>query len=89
VLHHIIAPATGLPAGGRWRTASVVAASCVDANIASTAAIVMGERAAAWLQANRLQSRLVDRDGSVHRLSGWPLPEPLQSSNPKHPLNDF
>jgi FAD:protein FMN transferase len=89
VLHHIIDPATGLPAGGRWRTASVVAASCVDANIASTAAIVMGERAAAWLQANRLPSRLVDRDGSVHRLSGWPLPEPVRISNPKHPLNDF
>jgi len=89
VLHHIIDPATGLPAAGRWRTASVVAASCVDANIASTAAIVMGERAAAWLQANGLQSRLVDREGDIHRLSGWPAPEPVENGNPKHPLNDF
>jgi thiamine biosynthesis lipoprotein ApbE len=89
VLHHIIDPATGLPASGPWRTASVVAASCVDANIASTAAIVMGERAVAWLEANGLQSRLVDRDGNVHRVSGWPLPEPVQDSNPKHLLNDF
>ena len=41
-LHHIIDPATGLPAIGPWRTVSVVAGSCVDANIAATAAIVRG-----------------------------------------------
>jgi len=71
-LHHIIDPSTGLPVVGRWRTASVVAASCVDANIASTAAIVKGESAIPWLAANGLQARLVDRDGGVHRVSGWP-----------------
>jgi thiamine biosynthesis lipoprotein len=75
VLHHIIDPATGLPADGPWRTASVVAATCVDANIASTAAIVMGESALPWLVANRLPARLVDRHGTVHRIAGWPAPE--------------
>lgn len=74
VLHHIIDPATGLPAGGPWRTASVIAATCVDANIASTAAIVMGESAVEWLAKHRLPARLVDRDGTVHRVSGWPEP---------------
>ena len=44
-LHHIIVPATGLPADSCWRAASVAAASCVDANIASTAAILRGRRA--------------------------------------------
>ena len=73
-LHHIIDPATGLPAEGPWRTVTVVAGSCVDANIASTAAIVMGESAINWLAANRLPARLVDRDGNVYRISGWPLP---------------
>ncbi|HXC78729.1 MAG TPA: FAD:protein FMN transferase [Candidatus Acidoferrum sp.] len=73
-LHHIIDPATGLPSDGPWRTATVVAASCVDANIASTAAIVMGQAAVGWLEAERLPARLVDRAGSVHRLSGWPKP---------------
>jgi thiamine biosynthesis lipoprotein len=76
VLHHIIDPSTGTPAAGPWRTASVVAASCVDANIASTAAIVMGEAAIPWLEANKLAARLVDRDGIVHRLAGWPAPPP-------------
>jgi thiamine biosynthesis lipoprotein len=89
VLHHIIDPATGRPAGGRWRTVSVVAATCVDANIASTAAIVMGERAVPWLDAHRLPGRLVDRVGNVHRVSGWPLPEYGNGANPKHLPNDF
>ena len=74
VLHHIIDPATGLPAAGPWRTVTVVAGSCVDANIASTAAIVMGEAAAGWLDEHSLPARLVGRDGAVHRTSQWPSP---------------
>jgi len=74
VLHHIIDPATGLPADSCWRTASVVAGSCVDANIASTAAIVMGRKAPSWLEANGLAARLVDLKGGVHRVAGWPAP---------------
>ena len=74
VLHHIIDPATGLPANSCWRTASVIAATCVDANIASTAAIVLGRKAVSWLEANRLPGRLVDLEGSVHRVAGWPSP---------------
>jgi FAD:protein FMN transferase len=73
-LHHIIDPTTGLPSEGPWRTATVVAGTCVDANIASTAAIVMGAAAVRWLDAHRLPARLVDRGGSVHRVSGWPAP---------------
>lgn len=73
-LHHIIDPATGLPSDGPWRTATVVAGTCVDANIASTAAIVKGRAAIRWLEANRLPARLIDREGTVHRLSGWPTP---------------
>jgi thiamine biosynthesis lipoprotein len=73
-MHHIIDPATGLPSTGPWRTATVVAGTCVDANIASTAAIVMGQAAIQWLETSRLSARLVDREGSVHRLGGWPEP---------------
>ena len=73
-LHHIIDPATGLPAQSCWRTATVAAGSCVDANIASTAAIVMSEKAPAWLETNRMAARLVRTDGSVLRVAGWPEP---------------
>ncbi|HEV2218295.1 MAG TPA: FAD:protein FMN transferase [Candidatus Dormibacteraeota bacterium] len=73
-LHHIVDPATGLPASGRWRTATVVAGSCVDANIASTAAIVMSDAATAWLDEHKLPARLVGRDGTVFRSARWPVP---------------
>jgi thiamine biosynthesis lipoprotein len=71
-VHHVVDPATGLPAHECWRTVSVTAASCVDANIASTAAIVMGARAPAWLLDRGLPGRLVAVDGSVTRVGGWP-----------------
>lgn len=74
-LHHIIDPATGVPAAGPWRTVTVVAGACVDANIASTAAIVMGAAAPRWLEAHRLPARMVGRDGSVDRTSFWPVIE--------------
>lgn len=71
-VHHIIDPATGVSAGGPWRTVSVVAADCTDANIASTASIVRGHRALDWLAGVGLPARLVDRRGHVRSVGGWP-----------------
>ncbi len=42
-MHHILDPHTGMPAESAWRTVSAAAASCADANIATTAAIVQRE----------------------------------------------
>jgi FAD:protein FMN transferase len=70
--HHLIDPLTGLSADSVWRTASVSAGSCVDANIASTATIIRGEKAAPWLEALALPSRLVRTDGTVLHIAGWP-----------------
>lgn len=70
--HHVIDPATGRPATVVWRTVSVAAGSCVDANIASTAAIVRGQRAVPWLESLGLPSRLVSADGTARHLVGWP-----------------
>jgi thiamine biosynthesis lipoprotein len=53
---------------------SVAAGSCVDANIASTAAMVSGEPVVDWLADNGLPSRLVRHDGSVVTVAGWPSP---------------
>jgi FAD:protein FMN transferase len=72
VLHHIVDPRTGLPADGPWRTASVAAATCADANAAATAAIVAGEQAEAWLGAAGVPARLVSRYGDVRLVGGWP-----------------
>lgn len=71
-LHHILNPATGHPVNERWRTVSVAAATCVDANVASTTAIIRGEAALDWLERHSLPARLVALDGAVTVTAGWP-----------------
>jgi thiamine biosynthesis lipoprotein ApbE len=71
-MHHIIDPATGEPAETPWRTVSVAAGDCLDANIASTAALLRGEDAPSWLEGLGLPARLVGRDGVVATVAGWP-----------------
>jgi FAD:protein FMN transferase len=71
-IHHLIDPRTGGPAPVVWRTVSVTAATCLDANIASTASIILGEAAPAWLATEGLCARLVAADGTVHLVGGWP-----------------
>jgi thiamine biosynthesis lipoprotein ApbE len=72
MLHHILDPRTGLPAAPVWRTVSVAAATCADANTAATAAIIRGRQALPWLAALRLPARLVSQDGAVQAVNGWP-----------------
>jgi thiamine biosynthesis lipoprotein len=76
-MHHIIDPSTGGPAHSVWRTVSVAANDCADANIAATAAIVRGRRAARWLAELGLPARLVDHDGDVQTVGSWPREETL------------
>jgi thiamine biosynthesis lipoprotein ApbE len=73
-LHHLVDPRTGGPVDSPWRTASIVAATCLDANTAATAAIVLGDEAVSWLEEMGLPARLVSSDGVVTRLNGWPEP---------------
>ncbi|HUD18300.1 MAG TPA: FAD:protein FMN transferase [Acidimicrobiales bacterium] len=70
--HHLVDPATGRPVDSPWRTVSVAAGSCVDANTASTAAMIMGADAVEWLGGAGLPARLVRTDGDVLTVAGWP-----------------
>jgi thiamine biosynthesis lipoprotein len=70
-LHHIVDPRTGRPAESPWRTVSVAAKTCVDANVATTASFLL-EDAPAWLVAHGLPARLVGIDGEVTLVAGWP-----------------
>ena len=70
--HHVVDPRSGRPAGAVWSHVSVAAATCADANIASTAAVILGEAAPAWLAARGLPGRAVRRDGSVVLVGAWP-----------------
>ena len=71
-MHHIVDPRTGRPATSPWATVSVAAATCLDANTASTAAVVFGESAPEWLAGRRLPARLAAEDGRVVFVGGWP-----------------
>jgi thiamine biosynthesis lipoprotein len=70
-LHHLVDPRTGRPAESPWRTVSVAAKTCVDANVASTASFLL-EDAPGWLEARRLPARLVSVDGESTIVAGWP-----------------
>jgi thiamine biosynthesis lipoprotein ApbE len=72
VLHHILDPRTGRPAAPVWRTVSVAAMTCADANTAATAAIIRGRQALPWLAGLGLPARLVAHDGAVQTLNAWP-----------------
>jgi thiamine biosynthesis lipoprotein len=73
-LHHIVDPTTGWPAKGVWRMVTVAAGSCLDANAASTAAIVWGEEAPFRLAQFGLPARFVGSCGRVIEVGGWPSP---------------
>lgn len=73
--HHVLDPETGRPTTGPWRTVSVWAPTALRANVASTAALVLGEQAVPWLTRRGLDARLVRDDGSVARVGHWPAVE--------------
>jgi thiamine biosynthesis lipoprotein len=72
-VHHILDPASGQPAEPVWRTVSVAAASCAEANALSTAAVVRGWQALDLLRAGGNSARLVGADGEIIRLGHWPV----------------
>ncbi|KOU59242.1 thiamine biosynthesis protein [Streptomyces sp. MMG1533] len=79
-LHHIVDPGTGLPVRTPWRTVSVAAATCADANAATTAALVKGAGAERWLTGRGLPARLVAQNGTVVTTPGWPTPVPVEAA---------
>jgi thiamine biosynthesis lipoprotein len=70
--HHLIDPRTGQPAEEVWRTVTATGSTCAAANTASTAAIVLGHEAPAWLSAHGVTARLVAADGGVRTVGAWP-----------------
>jgi thiamine biosynthesis lipoprotein len=73
-VHHLLDPRTGCPAPEVWRTVTATGPTCLAANVASTAAVVLGEDAPDWLDDHGVSARLVAVDGTVLRLGAWPGP---------------
>lgn len=72
-MHHLVDPRTGLPADGPWRTVSVAAPSCLQANALATAAVVAGAGATSILEGTGASARMVTTDGRAVHLGGWPV----------------
>jgi thiamine biosynthesis lipoprotein len=83
-LHHIVDPWTGEPAPVVWSLVSTTAASCVEANAWSTAAIVWGHDAVGNLSALEVPARLVDPRGRIVNVADWPV----DSIGPVEPVGD-
>jgi thiamine biosynthesis lipoprotein len=75
IRHHLIDPRTGEPTDGRWRTVTATGATCLAANTATTAAIVLGEAAVGWLTERQIPARLVNTSGRIVCTDRWPEPE--------------
>lgn len=71
--HHVIDPRTGDTGSAHWAQVSVWAASALEANAASTAALILGPDAPAWLQRRGFAARL-DAAGGTTYTAGWPVP---------------
>jgi thiamine biosynthesis lipoprotein len=71
-LHHLVDPTTCSPVDSPYRTVSVAAGNCLDANVASAATIVLAGAGASWLARTGLAGRLVRHSGAVHRVGDWP-----------------
>jgi thiamine biosynthesis lipoprotein len=69
--HHLIDPVTGLPAETPWRDVSAVASSCVEADVAAKAALLLGPAGPAWLDRRGIAGRFVDREGRVRLNESW------------------
>ncbi len=69
--HHVFDPRTGEPAAGPWVTVTALGPTCVAANTATTAALVLGHDAPSWLERHEVAALLVHADGTVLRTPGW------------------
>ncbi len=56
--HHVVDPRSGRTAPAVWALVSCAGVSAVEANAASTAAIVLGDDAPAWLEGHGIPARL-------------------------------
>lgn len=71
-VHHLLDPTTGRPVFGPWRTVTATGPSCVAANVATTAALVLADRALAWLGRHDVDARLISTHGRIRRTGRWP-----------------
>jgi thiamine biosynthesis lipoprotein len=70
--HHLIDPRTRRPSAGPFRTVSVVARTCVQADVAAKATLVLGNDGIALLNELGLHGIAIRHDGTVSTTRHWP-----------------
>lgn len=83
-VHHILDPRFGLPAETVWRSVTVAAPTCLEANAFSTAGVVRGFRAVDWFRGRGIAGRFVDQHGRTIVTGGWPNEQPAASGGRHH-----
>jgi thiamine biosynthesis lipoprotein len=63
--HHLIDPRTGRPSTSRWTEVTVVAGSCLGADVAARAAFLLDADGPAWLDERELPGRFLSPSGAV------------------------
>jgi len=76
--NHLIDPRTGRPTTSPWRDVSVAASSCLIADVAAKAALLLGPAGPAWLDERKLAGRFVSHTGAVTRNDSWSARAPEQ-----------
>jgi len=69
--HHLLDPATGRPASSSWAEVTVVAGSCLAADVAAKAAFLAGADGPAWLDRRGLGGRFGGTGGMVVDNAVW------------------
>ena len=69
--HHLIDPATGAPSDSPWRDVTVAAESCLAADVAAKAALLLGAAGPSWLDRRGLAGRFLDHAGAVTVNATW------------------
>jgi len=61
--HHLIDPGSGRPADSPWTEVTVSAGTCLQADVAAKAALLLGPDGPAWLDGRGLAGRFLPEDG--------------------------
>lgn len=70
--HHLIDPRTHRPANSPFRTVSVVARTCIQADVAAKATLVLGNDGIPLLEELGLHGIAIHHDGDVNTTRHWP-----------------
>jgi thiamine biosynthesis lipoprotein len=71
--HHLLDPSSGRPASSRWSDVTVVAATCLTADVAAKSAFLLSDDGPAWIDEIGLAGRFLAESGELVMTSDWPF----------------